>query len=363
MRTASCLPFTHGLRGLVHLSIVLALVGGSGCEKAAKPGAKSDDATVKADAGKADAGKADKADDADGAKADSGPTGDCGAYAEALCKEFGAGSDNCKATKTVLDYVPPAACKVGLGDIDFTKKALEKAKASCEELVEKLCGDLEKGSASCDMVRDQKDKIPAEKCKGMLGQYDAVLADLKQRDERNKPLDAEMQKKIAADNAVSKGPIDAKVQIVEFSDFQCPYCSRAATATNEIIEKYGDKVRVVFRHFPLSFHKEAHLASQAALAANEEGKFWEFHDLMFENQRALGRADLEKYAEKLGLNMKKFKKALDDGTYKAQVDADLALGKQVNVSGTPTMFINGKRAANSTAADALSKEIDAALAE
>src|SRR5690606_31096550 len=125
------------------------------------------------------------------------------------------------------------------------------------------------------------------------------------------------------------GDADAKVTVVEFSDFQCPYCTRAAEVANKVKENYPKGVRFVFRQFPLSFHQDAHLAAQASLAAAAEGKFWEYHDLLFENQKSLGRESLEKYAEQLGLNMATFKKALDEGTYKDAVDKDIELGGKV----------------------------------
>ena len=120
-------------------------------------------------------------------------------------------------------------------------------------------------------------------------------------------------------------------------------------------------MRFVFRQFPLSFHQQAHLAAQASLAAHAQGKFWEYHDLVFKNQNALGRDALEGYAKELGLDMVAFAKALDEETYKAAVDAELELGQEVFVSGTPTMFVNGKRVANATDATAISSEIDKAL--
>ena len=113
----------------------------------------------------------------------------------------------------------------------------------------------------------------------------------------------------------------------------------------------------------LSFHPDAHLASQASLAAAEQGKFWEYHDKLFENQQQLKREHLEKYAKELDLDMSKFKKALDSGEFKDEVDADVKLGEEVAVSGTPTMFLNGKRVSNPTSADVISKEIDEALSK
>jgi protein-disulfide isomerase len=175
------------------------------------------------------------------------------------------------------------------------------------------------------------------------------------------PLQATM-KRIDLTGRHARGPQNAKVTIVEFSDFQCPFCSRAAEATSKLKEKYGTKIRFVFRQFPLSFHQNAQLASEAALAANEQGKFWEYHDKLFANQNALERDKLEGYAKEVGLDVAKFKKALDSKTFAATVAEDLKLGEEAAVDGTPTMFLNGARIANPTDFDAISKQIDAALA-
>ncbi len=134
------------------------------------------------------------------------------------------------------------------------------------------------------------------------------------------------------------------VTIVEFSDFQCPYCSKFADMLHEVVQDpaYAKDLRVVFKQFPLPMHKDAGTGSQAALAAGEQGKYWEMHDVLFKNQKAMTRPDVERYAEQLGLDMAKFKAALDQETYKAKVDADLEMGKQFGVRGTPSFFINGK---------------------
>ena len=140
-----------------------------------------------------------------------------------------------------------------------------------------------------------------------------------------------------------KGPKYAPVTIVEFSDFECPFCSKVGPTYKKIAEEYGDKVRVIFKHTPLAFHKKAGLASEAALAAGDQGKFWEMHDLLFDNQKALDRDALEAYAAELGLDMKKFKKTLDDGRHKAKIVADQALSEAVQARGTPNHFINGRK--------------------
>jgi protein-disulfide isomerase len=177
----------------------------------------------------------------------------------------------------------------------------------------------------------------------------------------NKPLSKELQATIAKDDAPSFGPDNAKVTIVEFSDFQCPYCSRAADVASKVREKYGDRVRFVFRQYPLPFHPNARGAAEAALAAHAQGKFWEFHDRLFENQQALDREALEKHAKDSGLNVGKFRQALEDKAFAKTVDSDMKLGEKVTVQGTPTMFLNGARVADPTNFDAVSKMIDEAL--
>jgi protein-disulfide isomerase len=130
---------------------------------------------------------------------------------------------------------------------------------------------------------------------------------------------------------------------------------------HKIRERYADKVRFVFRQFPLPMHPDAHLASEASLAAHRQGKFWEFHDLLFANQQALSRSSLEDYARQAKLNLVDLQKALDSQTEKAAVDADVSLGEGVQVNGTPTLFINGKRVANPTEFEPVAQLIDEAL--
>jgi protein-disulfide isomerase len=288
----------------------------------------------------------------------------CTEYATKLCAEMGGDeSPTCASTKQTLDLLPPAACAAGLKDVAFTKTKLGDARKKCDELENKLCAALGDKTQTCEMVRTQTKNFPPERCEMMLGRYDEVLKDLQKMEARNKPLAAEQLSAIAGGTDVPAfGPTDAKVTIVEFSDFQCPFCSRAANAAHQVKEKYGDKVRFVFRQFPLSFHQNAHVAAEASLEAHRQGKFWELHDKMFADQQKLDRASLEATAKEIGLDMAAFKKALDDKTHAAAVDAEMKLGESVAVDGTPTMFLNGKRVGNPTDFDALSKEIDAALA-
>jgi protein-disulfide isomerase len=139
----------------------------------------------------------------------------------------------------------------------------------------------------------------------------------------------------------SKGAADAKVTIVEFSDFQCPYCSRAEPSVDEVMKTYSDKVKVVFRHFPLSFHAQAFKAAEGAACAEEQGKFWEYHKTLFANQGALMPDDLKAHAKTIGLDTAKFNECLDSGRTKSKIDADMEVAKAAGVNGTPAFFING----------------------
>jgi protein-disulfide isomerase len=155
------------------------------------------------------------------------------------------------------------------------------------------------------------------------------------------PPKAPVERKEVAATGPSKGPENAPITIVEFSDFQCPYCSRAMKTVDEVVAAYPNQIRLVFRHFPLEFHKEAPKAAEASLCANDQGKFWEYHDLLFANQQALQVPQLKEYAKKVGLDTAKFNKCLDSGEKASIVSADMAEGQKLGVNGTPAFFING----------------------
>lgn len=169
---------------------------------------------------------------------------------------------------------------------------------------------------------------------------------------------------ISADDDPFLGDKDAKVTIVEFSDFQCPYCSRAAEALHQLVDKYKGKVRVVYRDFPLSFHKEARTAAIAANCAHEQGRFWQFHDTLFKNQNALEEKALKTYARVAGVDGEKFDACLASDKYKAEVEKDYKDGEAVGVEGTPTFFINGRLyTGDPSSVEAMAEAVDAALAE
>jgi protein-disulfide isomerase len=171
---------------------------------------------------------------------------------------------------------------------------------------------------------------------------------------------------ILADDDPVKGDQNAPVTIVEFSDFQCPFCGRFWSQTlPQIKEDYIDtgKVKFVYRDFPLSFHQYAQKASEAAECADEQGKFWEYHDKLFENQQFLDTESLKQYAADLGLDTEKFNSCIDTGKYSSEVRKDFQDGQTNGVSGTPTFFINGQKLVGAQPYSAFQQIIDSLISE
>ncbi len=140
-----------------------------------------------------------------------------------------------------------------------------------------------------------------------------------------------------------KGPEDAAVTIVEFSDFQCPFCSKAASLVEQVMEAYPKDVRFVYKNYPLPFHKEAMPAAKAAIAAGKQGKFWEMHDELFANYRSLNDEFYASTAGKLGLDVEQFKTDMASPAVQKIVNDEMKQAQAAGVRGTPTFFINGKK--------------------
>lgn len=161
------------------------------------------------------------------------------------------------------------------------------------------------------------------------------------------------------------GPENAPVAIVEFADFQCPACAAAHPVLQKVFLQYGDKVRFVFRHFPLTqTHEHALAAASAAEAAKAQGKFWEMHDLLLTRQSSWsqdGSGAFTEYAKELGLDTERFTQETGDGTHRQRIEEDAADGRQAGVNQTPTIFINGKPYMGSLNMKSVSSAIDAAL--
>ena len=166
---------------------------------------------------------------------------------------------------------------------------------------------------------------------------------------------------VVSDGYPRIGSSAAPVQIVEFSDFQCPYCRRAADTMAQVVTKYGDKVSLVFRNDPLPMHAYAHRAAEAADCANDQGRFWTYHDLLFAGSK-LDDTQLEGYATTLGLQASKFDACLHAGAHTAEVDADMADAARAAITGTPGFFINGRPISGAQPLGAFSAIIDEELA-
>jgi protein-disulfide isomerase len=149
---------------------------------------------------------------------------------------------------------------------------------------------------------------------------------------------------VAEDRDHIEGPADAAVTLVEYGDYECPYCGAAYPIIKEVQARMGERLRFVFRNFPITTsHPHAEQAAEAAEAADGQGRFWQMHDLLFENQRRLRDQDLRGYAEKAGLAIEQFDKELAEHVHAARVREDFMSGVRSGVNGTPTFFINGVR--------------------
>lgn len=187
-----------------------------------------------------------------------------------------------------------------------------------------------KGNIQGFLFRDKHQKV-----------YGDLLADLRKKAEVEILIHAP-RVEIEEGNNPAIGPKDAPVKVVEFTDYQCPFCGKARPTVNQMLNEYKGKVRYVLRDFPLSFHKDAMKAHESARCAGEQDKYWEMNKKLFSDQTAIKIDDLKKYAGELKLDMKKFDECLDSGKFTKVVQENQAYGETVGVSGTPAFFINGR---------------------
>jgi protein-disulfide isomerase len=179
--------------------------------------------------------------------------------------------------------------------------------------------------------------------------------------EQAKTADDDKVFDVATGVAPARGPARAEVTIVVFSDYQCPFCKRSEATIRAIQDEYQGRVRYAFRNNPLPMHDNARPAAKAAMAAAEQGKFWEYHDALFQHQDALDRASLDKYAEELGLDVRRFDEAMASDRIEKQVAADEADAHKLGATGTPQFFVNGKRLIGAQPVNVSRTAVDAAL--
>ena len=169
----------------------------------------------------------------------------------------------------------------------------------------------------------------------------AIHAELERRRNEAPPM-LDEPVPLSIGGAPFKGPATAKITLVEFSDFQCPYCAAATHQIDNLLAKHPQDVRLVFKQFPLDIHSDAALAAEAALAAHAQGKFWPMHDKLYANFRSISREKIFELAKEVGLDQTRFAADLNSGKYKSAVQKELSEGERAGVSGTPTLFVNGK---------------------
>jgi protein-disulfide isomerase len=183
-----------------------------------------------------------------------------------------------------------------------------------------------------------------------------VRADLKKiADEPPPILDAAVN--ISTDGDPYKGPANARITMVEFSDFQCPYCSKAVGEANAVLKQFPKDVKLVFKQFPLDTHSDAEFGAEASLAAQAQGKFWEMHDKLYAGFPDLSRKTVMGYAKQIGLDMNRFTSDVDSHKHKTRVRAEEQEGEKAGVGGTPTFFLNGKKYNGAFEASALAPVI------
>jgi protein-disulfide isomerase len=261
------------------------------------------------------------------------------------------------------DYlIDQAAKKAGLSKDAYLKKEVEdKAAAPTEQEMQ-------------DFYNKNQARIrqPFDKIKAPLEQYmkrqkvnaarAEVMAKLRKDANVKVMMSAPRVQVSTQASAGSTGPNNAPITIVEFSDYQCPFCQRAEDSVKEVMKKYGDKVQLVYMDFPLPMHPNALGAAQAARCAGDQGKYWEFHDALFADQSKLDAAGLKATADKLKLDTKKFGECTDHGLHLDQVKASQQEGTEVGVDGTPTFIINGRMMSGAQPATEMESVIDEELA-
>jgi protein-disulfide isomerase len=186
--------------------------------------------------------------------------------------------------------------------------------------------------------------------------YEALVA------ENVKSAGSLPEAKVEIGSAPVLGPRNAPVTVVEWSDFQCPFCGRVEPTLEQLRDEYKGKIRLAWKNQPLPFHPNAMPAAEAAMAANEQGKFWEFHDALFKRQNELGPALYDDVAKQIGLDLSRFHASIEAHKHAAQIHADMAAGTAVGADGTPTFFINGKKLVGALPIDSFKQVIDAELA-
>jgi protein-disulfide isomerase len=238
---------------------------------------------------------------------------------------------------------PTATPEVTIKGVDtsaLTQRERREWAAQVSELLAP-CPDVPVSLAQCvSENRNCKACLPAAQF--LLKQVQAGKAKKDREEAFHGRFDAGKTKTIVTGGSPELGPPDAIVTIVEWADFECPFCRAASPVLDELVKKYPQQVRFVYKFYPLSAHPHGEIAARAAVAALNQGKFWEMHHVLFENQDRLEQTDLEKYATKIGLDLGKFRSDLGSKEIGERIEKDKKQAEELGLDGTPFLFINGR---------------------
>ena len=261
-----------------------------------------------------------------------------------------------------------------MADEYLVQQAASKQHLTVEEYLKRNLKTSKVTDAEAKTLYDKNaalKRVPFDKIKPRLIAFMQQQRDVQARTEllaglkKDSPVKIMLQPprfKVAITGRPSLGPSNAPVKIVEFADFQCPFCGRVEPTVNQILKTYGNKVELIYVNFPLPIHPYAFQAAQAAECAGQQGKFWQYHNALFANQSKLDVKDLKALAGKVGLKTKEFDTCLDQGKSKEAVERDAQEGQKLGVTGTPSFFINGRLLVGAQPFGAFKKIIDQELA-
>jgi len=253
-------------------------------------------------------------------------------------------------------------------DRNLSVDALEKAevedkvKAPTDEEVQKVFDDNKaqlQGKSLEDVKPQILQYIDGQRKQERLATF---IEELKKKHKTTVALKAPIIEVATAGRPERGGGAKAPITIIEFSDYQCPFCKRAEDSVNKVMQTYGDKIRLVYRNYPLPMHPMARPAAEAAACANAQGKFWEYHAKLFDNQAGLSDDKFKQLAKDVGLDSAKFDECLAKKPYADKIDQDTADGNKVGVNGTPAFFINGRMLSGAQPFEKFKEVIDAELA-
>ena len=240
--------------------------------------------------------------------------------------------------------IEEAAKKAGVSKTQYLEDQLTKRRGPITDADIQKVYDDNKDRVGASTVNDLRQSITQFITRNRDAQnIAAVVEELKAAGPAvTVALDPPRTEVAVADHDPARGPANAPITIIEFSEYQCPFCARVTPTLKQIEEKYAGKVRLVFKDFPLPNHAQAPKAAEAAHCAGEQGKYWELHDRLFANQQQLQVPQLKAHAKAVGLDQAAFDQCLDSGKHAANVQADVDLGAGMGVQSTPTVYINGR---------------------